>query len=198
MKPYSCLSPLVVGLHPSAVLTALDIPYPSLIVKIPQDGFSQAFFKRVCGIPAEFRGQFYAVDRIAEIVSGAIRHECNKICVWAFARGAHRIEHVTDAVNDLKVGALGVVADVISLSHPARFKHALNSGTMILYMEPVTDVVAGSIYGERLAGQSIERNQRNKFFRKLARAIVIRTIGDERGKAVGFVESPDKMVTGSF
>ena len=152
----------------------------------------------VCGMPAEFQGQFCAVDRIAEIVSGAIRHECSKICVWAFARGAHRVEHVTDAVNDLKVGALGVAADVISLSHPARFKHALNSGTMILYMEPVTDVGAGSIYGERLAGQCIERNQRNKFFRKLARAIVIRTIGDERGKAVGFVESPDKMVTGSF
>lgn len=95
----------------------------------------------MCGMPAEFQGQFCAVDRIAEIVSGAIRHECNKICVWAFARGAHRVEHVTDAVNDLKVGALGVAADVISLSHPARFKHALNSGTMILYMEPVTDVL---------------------------------------------------------
>jgi dTDP-glucose 4,6-dehydratase len=31
------------------------------------------------------------------------------------------------------------------LSHPARFKHALNSGTMILYMKPVTDEVFGAL-----------------------------------------------------
>ena len=42
------LSSRVIDLHPSAVLTALDIPYPSLIVKMPQDGFSQAFFSNVC------------------------------------------------------------------------------------------------------------------------------------------------------
>lgn len=75
------LSPFVVGLHPSAVLTALDIPYPSLIVKIPQGGFSQAFLKRVYGMPAEFRRQFCTIDRITEIVSGAIRHECDEVGV---------------------------------------------------------------------------------------------------------------------
>ena len=101
-------------------------------------------------------------------------------------------------MNDLKVGAFGVTADVVGLSHPARFKHTLNRGTMILYMEPVTDVGTGSIYGERLAGQCIERNQQNKFFRKLERAIVIRAAGDQRRKAVGFMKSPDKWSLEAF
>lgn len=146
----SCLSSRVVGLYPVAVITVQNILYPRPIVKIPQNGFSQAFLKCMCGMPVELRGQFCTVDRIAEIMSGTNSHKFDEVGVRAFTRRAHRIEYVADTGNDLKVGTFRSSADVVSLPHSAYFKHTLDSGTMILHMEPVVDIGAVSICGKSL------------------------------------------------
>ena len=69
---------------------------------------------------------------------------------------------------------------------------------MIFHMKPVADVGAGSIYGQCLTGQSVKRHQRDKLLGELARAVVVRAIGDQCGEAVCLIEGPDKVVAGGL
>ena len=72
----------------------------------------------------------FHIDHRAEIESGTIRHKFDQTGVGAYARrGIEKIKHISDAVNDLKVGIFAVTADVVGLFHTARFKHVLSSGT---------------------------------------------------------------------
>ena len=49
---------------------------------------------------------------------------------------------------------------------------------MILYIQPVTNLGALAVYGERFALQRIEDHQRNEFFREVVGAVVVGAVGD--------------------
>ena len=71
---------------------------------------------------------FRAVNGITEVVPGAVRYKFDESGIRAFGRRAHGVEHIADTMNDLKIGAFRVSADVVGLSRFARFKHTLNGG----------------------------------------------------------------------
>ena len=148
--------------------------------------------------PAKFRRQPRTVDCISEIMSRAVGHEFDQIGIGAFGRRTHNIKYIADTVNNLKVGALRITTDVVSISHLAGFEHGLNGGTMVFHMKPVADVGARPIYGKCLTGQRVECYQRNEFFGELTWTVVIRTVSDQCGETVGFMEGSDKVVTGSL
>ena len=49
---------------------------------------------------------------------------------------------------------------------------------------------------QRLSGQRVQDDQGNEFLRKLARAVIIGAIRDERGEPIGFVIGPHEMIAG--
>ena len=76
-------------------------------------------------MPAKLGRQLRAVDGIAEVMPGAVRYKFDEIGIQAFGRRTHCVEHIADAVNDLKIGAFRVSADVVGLPRFACFKHTL-------------------------------------------------------------------------
>lgn len=69
---------------------------------------------------------------------------------------------------------------------------------MILHMEPVADLAAVAIHRQLPPGQGIENGQRNQFFRKLARPVIIGAIGHQSWQAVSALPGPHQMVRSRF
>jgi hypothetical protein len=61
-------------------------------------------------------------------------------------------------------------------------------------VQPVADVGAVAINRQRFAFERVDNHQRNQFFRMLIRAVVVRTIGDQRWHPVGSDERAYQMI----
>ena len=108
------------------------------------------------------------------------------------------IQHIADHFHDLQIGLLIVPADIVRLPClTARQDEAQGLG-VIVDVQPVADIVSLTIYRQGLAGDGIEDHQGNQFFRKLIGTIVIGTVGDERGQAIGMMPGTDQVVRGGL
>ena len=65
---------------------------------------------------------------------------------------------------------------------------------MVADVEPVAHVPAVAVHGQRLAGERVDDHQRNELFRKLARPVVVRAVGRQRGQSVGVMIGAHQMV----
>lgn len=129
-------------------------------------------------------------------MSGPVGDERDQIGVGAFLRRGQFVEHRADAVHHLKVGALRVAADVVGLPCAPGFEHPLDGGAVIFDMQPVPDIRTGTVHRQRLAGQRVERHQRDQLFRELTGAVVVGAVGDQGGEPIGFVVGAHEMVAG--
>ena len=67
---------------------------------------------------------------------------------------------------------------------------------MILDIEPVADVFALAIDGDRLAAEGFEDDHGDEFFRELEGPVVVRAIGDDHRQAVGVAPSTGEVIRG--
>ena len=65
---------------------------------------------------------------------------------------------------------------------------------MIFDIEPVANVFAFAVDGDRLATQGFEDDDRDEFFRKLEGAVVVRAIGHDHRQAVGVAPSAGEVI----
>lgn len=65
---------------------------------------------------------------------------------------------------------------------------------MIVHIEPVADVAAIAVDGQRLAIQGVEDHVGNELFRELVRAVVIGAIAGDYGQSIGMVPGSDQVV----
>src|SRR5215475_1777890 len=100
-----------------------------------------------------------------------IRHKRNET-VW-FAKP---IENHSDEVQ---VHHLAVAAEIINGSSFAFEKRSDNGGAMIVYMNPIAHIHAVAINRERLVAECLNDHQRNQFFGKLIRTVIIRASGHQ-------------------
>ena len=89
-------------------------------------------------------------------------------------------------------------ADIIGIPDFPFMKNQIDSPCMIFDKQPIPDIFSFSIHRERLIMTNIINKQRNQFFGKLIRTVVIRTIRDLYRQTVSIVISPDKMIRRSF
>jgi hypothetical protein len=64
---------------------------------------------------------------------------------------------------------------------------------MVLDVEPVADLLAVTVDGQRLAGEGIVDAQRDELFREVVGAVVVGAVGGERRQAVGVVVGADSF-----
>ena len=69
-----------------------------------------------------------------------------------------------------------------------------NAPTVVFNVQPITDVLSIAIDWEGFALKSVQKHQRNKFFRKLIWAIIIGTTRDQRMQTIRLVIGSDKMI----
>lgn len=99
-----------------------------------------------------------------------------------------------DGVDDIDVMMLGFAADVVDLPVFSLFEDEPKSMGVVIDIEPVADMEPITVDGELLALGAAVDHARDEFFRVLVRAIVVRTMGDGRGEAIGDGPSADKVV----
>ncbi|MNG35943.1 hypothetical protein D3C84_1228180 [compost metagenome] len=56
---------------------------------------------------------------------------------------------------------------------------------MVFNIEPVAYLIALAIDRQRFAFQGVKNDQRNKFFREVVRAVIVRAVGNQRRQPVG-------------
>ena len=66
---------------------------------------------------------------------------------------------------------------------------------MIRDIQPVADLLAIAVHRQRFARECIDDHQRNEFFRKMVRPVVVRAVRRDDGQTIGVVPSTHKMVT---
>src|SRR5436190_2100446 len=157
------------------VASRLDAVTPLAVLEIPDDGVAQPAFKAVTRRPSELAANLARVDGIAAIVAGAIGDK-------RFQRVTTRrltpqfVEQIADAIDDLQVGPLAAATDIILFARPPLLQHGHDSGTVIVHVEPVTNVPAVSIDGQRPLIGGVQDRERNQLLRKLERSVVVRTV----------------------
>ena len=76
----------IILLDPITISTRLHTGDPILIVQIPLDRFTDTCFKRFSGFPVEFAFDFARVDRIADVMTGAILDVSDQIQIIVLIR----------------------------------------------------------------------------------------------------------------
>ena len=189
----------VILLNPIFVIPARDIPHPVLVVEIPLDGFADAGLEAFRRFPTELAVDFCGVDGVAAVVARAVGDEGDLVLV-ELAIGAWRefVEECANGVHDIKVRFFIPTADVVGLAHAASLQHAADGGAVVAHIEPVADLLAVAVDGERFSSQGIVDDQRDEFFWKMQRAIVVRAIRSEGGEPVGVVVGAHEVVAGGL
>jgi hypothetical protein len=66
-----------------------------------------------------------------------------------------------------------MAAYVINFTDPALTYDKVDCLTVILYIKPVTYILAFAVYWKRLVIEAVSDHERNQFFREMIRAIVV-------------------------
>ncbi len=73
-----------------------------------------------------------------------------------------------------------------------------NGGAVILYIQPVANLLAVAINRQRLAAKRIDDHEGDKLFGKLIRTVVVGAICGEYRQAIGMMICAHQMVAGAF
>ena len=69
---------------------------------------------------------------------------------------------------------------------------------MVVDEEPVADVAAVAVDGQRLAGEGVQDHQRDQLLGKLKPSIIVRAIRGQRRQPVSVVVRADQMIGTGF
>ncbi len=147
----------------------------------------------LAGLPTELVSDFGRVDGVAEVVAGAVRDEGDERRVRLWSR-VEFVEQRANVLHQFEVGQLVVAADVIGLARRAFFEHGAERRAMVADIEPVADVLAFSVNGDRFAAKAFENDDGDELFGKLIGAVVVGAVGDENGEAVGVAPGAGEVV----
>ena len=169
-----------------------------LVVKIPADGLLDTLLKLQRGFPTEFLLELGRIDGVAQVVSGTVGNEGDKVHVLTFLASQQTVNGLNNHLDDVDVLPLVEAADVIRIGYFTLMENEVNSTGMILYIQPVAHILTLAVDGQRLAMTDVVDEQRNQFLRELIRSVVVRAVGHDDGHAVSVVISTYKVVTGSL
>ena len=105
------------------------------------------------------------VDRIATVVPLAIGNVRDQTFRLA--------ELFADDLDDVDVSHFVMTADVVHLSDASFVNDQIDRATVIFNIKPVANVESFAINRKRLVVQGLDDHQRNQFFRKMIRAVVV-------------------------
>ena len=127
----------------------------------------------------------------------SISHEGDLIAVAAAIRlRAEFVEDRADGMHDFQIGLLVPAADIVGLAGLAGFQHAADGAAVIAHIEPVADLLAVAVDRQALARQRIQDHQRDQFFRKMVRAVIVAAVRRQHRQSIGMVPGADQMVGG--
>src|SRR5215470_13922728 len=179
----------ILTLVPGAELARFQRTPPRLVLAIPAHRRFERGRERMPGPPAE-PADFRRIYRIAAIVSGAVGHGADE-----------RLELAGEAKNFARehdVLDLMAAADVVDLAVFATTQDEVDSRAVVEDVEPVADVAAVAVQGQRLVVQRVGDEQRHHLFGILVRTEVVRRACDHDRHAVRAPVRQRQQVTTGF
>ena len=108
------------------------------------------------------------------------------------------VEQGANGAHDLEVGFFAAAADVVGLSGLAGLQHAADGAAVVAHIQPVAHLLAVAVHRQGFAGQGVDDHQRDEFFRKVVRPVVVGAVGGEHRQAVGVVPGAHQVVAGGL
>ena len=170
---------------------------PGLVVQIPLHGLADARLEGFHRRPAQLLLDLACIDGITPVVPRAVGDKGNlQVVGFAISARLQLVQQGTHGVHDVQIGHLVPAAHVVRLTRLAGFQHPANGAAMVFHIQPVAYLLAVAIDRQGFAGQRVHDHQRNEFFRKVQRAIVVGAVGGEHRQAIGMVVGAHQVVTG--
>lgn len=108
------------------------------------------------------------------------------------------VEEFADFFHYLKIVALVVTTNVVSLSALSFVEDEVDGLAVVQHIQPVPHVAAGAIDGYRLSVQAFPDDGGDEFLGMLLGAVVVGAVAGGDVHPVGMVVCPDDMVGGGF
>ena len=106
--------------EPFAVVVRKDGFAPGVIFEVPFYSCAEMFFEGFCRSPVDLVANFFAVESIATVMTGAIIYEGDELFVWEMGGiGKKFIEERAEHFDQFEVGEFVVAADVVNVSWSA-------------------------------------------------------------------------------
>ena len=129
-------------------------------------------------------------------MAGAVRHIGDEVVVGAFRTAQEAVGDADEGLHDVDVLPLVEAADVVGLGDLPFVEDQVDGAGVVLHVQPVADVLALAVHGQRLAVPDVVDKQRDELLRELVRPIVVGAVRDDGGHSIGVVERPHEMVAG--
>lgn len=95
-------------------------------------------------------------------------------------------------MDNEKVRHFTISTNIVSAAWLAMSEDPIDASTMVEYIQPVPNIVAIAMDGDRLVVQDASDCLRNQLFSVLFGPIVVGTVGDHHFQAIGVVVGPHK------
>ncbi|MNW59350.1 hypothetical protein D3C74_372620 [compost metagenome] len=96
-----------------------------------------------------------------------------------------------DGLHHLKIRTFIMTAYIIHFTTYAFMQNKVNRSTVIIDMQPVTNIFAITVNWNLLFVQNFRDRQRNQLLREMVRAVIVRAAGNVHRQAVRFMVRPD-------
>ena len=138
--------------------------------------------------------EFAAVDGVAAVVAGAV------LDVGDGGADGGRVEfclcgnYVDKALQEVDIGPLVLAADVVFFARCSLVDDRPDGGVVVFDKEPVADIFAVAVYGQRFTVEHVEYHERDEFFGEVVGAVVVGAVGEGYREAVGVVVGEHEVV----
>lgn len=127
-------------------------------------------------------------------MSSTVGDVCYQVQVFAFRPSEKPVHRIDYDLDEVYIFPFVESPDVVGVPDSSLVEDEVDGSGVVFHVEPVADVESLPIDRQRLAAPYVVDEQRDEFFRKLVRTIVVRAVGHYCRKSVGVVECPDKVV----
>ena len=176
------------------ILSGGDAIHPLLVVEVPADGLLYAFLKLEARFPAEFCLELAAVDGVAHVVAGAVDDKGDESFRMALRIAEQAVDCPNDDPDEVDVLPLVEAADVVCVGDLSLMEDEVYGARVVFYKQPVADVLALSVYGQRLAVADVVDEEGDQLLWELVGAVVVGAVGDDRRHSVCVVVCAHEVV----
>ena len=176
------------------ILARGNIVHPLLVVEIPAHSLLDAFLKLEAGFPAEFCLELAAVDGVAHIVAEAVGDEGDELLRLTLGIAEKAVHCLDDDLYEVDVLPLVEAADVVCVGDLSLVEDEVDGTCVVFHKQPVADVLALSVYGQRLAVADVVDEEGYQLLGELVGTVVVRAVGDDRRHSVCVVVCAHEVV----
>ena len=127
-------------------------------------------------------------------MSGTVFDEGDELVVTVTSPGAQFVEERADRPDDLEVRLFVVSAHVVALARSPLVKDEVDRAAVVAHPEPVSDVSARSVDGDRIVRETLADHRRDELLVVLPGTVVVRAVRDRDVHPVGAGVGLDQQV----